>query len=108
MNKGKYTDEQVDKMVKNVLADKNLTEKTLRDFGFEVKEYDSEELAYIVYSITEFGGLADKVKAAKAFYIVDQIAKFAINHNSYQDVGGFAMDILRDCKVINFKMLSDT
>lgn len=103
MSKRKYTDEQVDEMVKNILADKKLTEKMLRDFGFEVKEYDDEDLAYIVYSITELGGLTDKVKAAKAMYIVDQIAKFAINHDMYQDVGGFTMDILRDCKVINFK-----
>jgi len=103
MGNDKYTDEQVNEMVKNVLNNEKLKNKMLKDFGFEVKEYEPKDLAYILYSITECGGLTNKVKAAMAIYIVDQIAKFSTEHNSYQDVGIFAMDLLKECGIINFQ-----
>lgn len=98
-----YTDEQINKMVKSVLKNEKLKNKMLKDFGFEVKEYEPQDLAYILYSITECGGLTNKVKAAMAIYIVDQIAKFSTQHNDYQSIGNFAMDLLKECGVINFK-----
>jgi len=103
MGNDKYTDEQVNKMVKNVLNNEKLKNKMLKDFGFEVKEYEPKDLVYILYSITECGGLTNKVKAAMAIYIVDKIAKFSTEHNSYQDVGIFAIDLLNECGVINFQ-----
>ena len=102
MSKDKITDEQLDMMVKKVLSDERMTKKMLKDFGYEVKDYDSEDLAYIVYVITQQGGLKDQVKVSKAVYMVDQIAKFSTQHNKYEDVGRFAMDILQECGVINF------
>ena len=97
-----YTDEQVDKMMENILNNKQLKNKMLKDFGFDVKDYSDEDMGYILCAITEQGGLKDKVKVAKALYIVDQIAKFACMHDKYQDVGGFTMDLLRDCGVLHF------
>ena len=102
MSKDKITDEQLDMMVKKVLSDERMTKKMLKDFGYEVKDYDPEDLAYIVYAITQQGGLKDQVKVSKAVYMVDQIAKFSTQHNKYEDVGRFAMDILQECGVINF------
>ena len=89
-------------MVKKVLSDERMTKKMLKDFGYEVKNYAPEDLAYIVYVITQQGGLKDQVKVSKAVYMVDQIAKFSTQHNKYEDVGRFAMDILQECVVINF------
>ena len=97
-----YTDEQVDKMMENILNNEQLKNKMLKDFGFDVKDYSDEDMGYILCAITEQGGLKDKVKAAKALYIVDQIAKFACMHDKYQDVGGFTMDLVRDCGVLHF------
>lgn len=79
-----YTDEQVDKMMQNVLNNEKLKNKMLKDFGFDVREYTDEEMGYILY-------------------IVDQIAKFACMHDKYQDVGGFTMDLLKDCGVLHFE-----
>lgn len=102
MGKNKITDEQLDKMVKRVLSDEKMTKKMLHDFGYEVKDYAPEDLAYIVYVITQQGGLRDQVKASKAVYMIDKIAKFSIQHNKYEDVGKFAMDILKECGVIKY------
>lgn len=102
MEENKITDEQLDKMVKTVLSNEKMTKKMLKNFGYEVKEYNPEDLAYIIYAITQQGGLKDQVKVSKAVYIVDQIAKFSTQHNKYEDVGRFAMDILQECGVINF------
>lgn len=102
MEQNKITDEQLDKMVKRVLSDEKMTKKMLRDFGYEVKDYNPEDLVYIVYVITQQGGLKDQVKVSKAVYMVDQIAKFSTQHNKYEDVGRFAMDILQECGVIKF------
>lgn len=102
MEQNKISEEQIDKMVKRVLSDEKMTKKMLRDFGYEVKDYNPEDLAYIVYAITQQGGLKDQVKASKAVYMVDQIAKFSTQRNKYEDVGRFTMDILKECGVINF------
>lgn len=102
-----YTDEQVGKMMENILNNEKLKNKMLEDFGFDVKEYSDEDLGYILCAITEQGGLKDKVKAAKVLYIVDQIAKFACMHDKYQDVGGFTMDLLRDCGVLHFNEVKE-
>ena len=40
MSKDKITDEQLDMMVKKVLSDERMTKKMLKDFGYEVKDYD--------------------------------------------------------------------
>lgn len=103
----KYADKQKDKMVMDVLNNEQLKNKMLNDFGFDVREYSDEEMGYILWAITERGGLKDKVKAAKALYIVDQIAKFACMHDKYQDVGGFTMDLLRDCGVLHFNEVKE-
>ena len=102
MEQNKISEEQIDKMVKRVLSDEKMTKKMLRDFGYEVKDYNPEDLAYIVYAITQQGGLKDQVKASKAVYMVDQIPKFSTQRNKYEDVGRFTMDILKECGVINF------
>lgn len=102
MEENKITDEQLDMMVQRVLSDDGMTKKMLKDFGYEVKDYKPEDLAYIVYVITQQGGLKDQVKVSKAVYMVDQIAKFSTQHNKYEDVGRFAMDILQECGVIKF------
>lgn len=102
MEENKITDEQLDMMVKRVLSDERMTKKMLKDFGYEVKDYNPEDLAYIVYVITQQGGLKDQVKVSKAVYMVDQIAKYTTQHNKYEDVRRFAMDILQECGVINF------
>ena len=34
-----YTDEQVDKMMENILNNEKLKNKMLKDFGFDIKEY---------------------------------------------------------------------
>lgn len=102
LKENKFTDEQLNEMVKRVLSDEKMTKKMLIDFGYEVKDYNPEDLAYIVYAITQQGGLKDQIKVSKAVYIVDQIAKFSTQHNKYEDVGGFAMDILKDCGVIQY------
>ncbi|RKJ68761.1 hypothetical protein [Roseburia sp. 1XD42-69] len=102
MEDNKITDEQLDKMVKTVLSDEKMTKKMLKDFGYEVKEYNPEDLAYIVYAITQHGGLKDQVKVSKTIYMVDQIAKFSTQHSKFEDVGKFAMDILKECGVINY------
>lgn len=103
----KYTDKQVNKLVMDVLNNEQLKNKMLNDFGFDVREYSDEEMGYILCAITEQGGLKDKVKVAKALYIVDQIAKFACIHDKYQDVGGFTMDLLRDCGVLHFNEVKE-
>ena len=36
-----YTDEQVDKMMENILNNEQLKNKMLKDFGFDVKESNS-------------------------------------------------------------------
>ena len=102
MEENKITDEQLDMMVKRVLSDEKMTKKMLKDFGYEVKDYNPEDLAYIVYAITQQGGLKDQVKVSKAVYMVDQIAKFSTQHSKYEDVGEFAMDILKECGVIKY------
>ena len=79
-----------------------MTKTLLKDFGYEVKDYAPEDLAYIVFAITQQGGLKDQVKASKAIYMVDQIAKFSTQNNKYEDVGRFAMDILKECGVIKY------
>lgn len=102
MGKDKITDEQLDMMVKRVLGDERMTKKMLKDFGYKVMDYKPEDLAYIIYAITEHGGLKDQVKVSKAVYMVDQIAKFSTQHNKYEDVGKFTMDILQECGVIKY------
>lgn len=101
MEENKITDEQLDMMAKRVLSDERMTKKMLKDFGYEVKDYNPEDLAYIVYVIIQQGGLKDQVKVSKVVYMVDQIAKFSTHHNKYEDVGRFAMNILQECGVIN-------
>lgn len=44
--------------------------------------YSAEDLVYIVYAITQQGGLKDQAKVSKAVYMVDQIAKFSTQHNN--------------------------
>ena len=102
LEENKITDEQLDMMVKRVLSDERMTKKMLKDFGYEVKDYNPEDLAYIVYVITQQGGLKDQEKVSKAAYMLDQIEKYTTQHNKYEDVGRFAMDILQECGVINF------
>jgi hypothetical protein len=102
LEENQITDEQLDMMVKRVLSDERMTKKMLNDFGYKVKDYNPEDLAYIVYVITQQGGLKDQVKVSKAVYMVDQIAKYSTQHKKYEDVGRFAMDILQECGVINF------
>ena len=51
-----YTDEQVDKMMENILNNEQLKNKMLKDFGFDVKDYSDEDMGYILCAITEQGG----------------------------------------------------
>lgn len=91
---------RIDSMVENVINNKILRDKCLKDFGYEVKNYSDDDLAYIMYAITEQGGLKDQVKASKALAIVDQLVKFACSNTDSTIMGNYTIDTLKYFGVI--------
>lgn len=96
------TEKEMNKFLDRVFEDKIFREKMLRDFGYEVKDYSDDDLLHIIYVITELGGIKDQVKSSKALYMIHQIAKFVTMNNSFEAVGNFTVDLLRDEGVIRF------
>lgn len=92
--------EKRDLIVEKVMNNKRLRDKCLKDFGYEVKNYSDDDLAYIMYAITEQGGLKDQVKASKALAVVDQLAKFACSNTDSTIMGNYTIDTLKYFEVI--------
>lgn len=54
-------DKKTLEMTKQILNNQTKRNKLLHDFGFKVKEYTDEEMAYIMYAIVEQDGLINQV-----------------------------------------------
>ena len=83
-----------------MIGDEKKRNKLLHDFGFEVKEYTDEEMAYIMYAIVEQGGLRNQVKAAQALGIVNKLVDYVVNVDKSIDLGVYTMETLIDFGVV--------
>lgn len=93
-------DKKTLEMTKQILNNKTKRNKLLHDFGFEVKEYTDEEMAYIMYAIVEQGGLKNQIKAAQALGIVNKLVDYVVNVDKSIDLGVYTMETLIDFGVV--------
>lgn len=89
--------------LKNIV--KNQEESILKEHGFH-GQYNKEQLYFIKYVISRFGGLKDKIKITKCLYIVDKLIEMITSDEdeevTFDDIGRFVCDILEDCGYVKF------
>ena len=78
----------------------------LEEYGFDHnRDYSNVQMFFIDYAIKHCHGLKNKVKAAVALFVVDNLVNCIIDERpSDEELGKLCYDILEDCKIIKLAL----